>query len=33
MLKTILYQKEETSKTDDIVDKPGTFFFSDEKMC
>ena len=27
MLKNISYQKEETSKTDDIIDKPGAIFF------
>ena len=25
--------KKETSKTDDDVDKPGTLFFRDEKIC
>ena len=33
MLKNISYQKEEMSKTDDVVDKPGTLFFWDEKIC
>ena len=33
MLKNILYQKEEMSKTDDIVDKPRNLFFWDEKIC
>ena len=27
MLKNISYQKEETSKTDDIIDKPGAISF------
>ena len=33
MLKILSYQKEETSKTDDVVDKPGTLFFWDEQIC
>ena len=33
MLKILSYQKEETLKTDDVVDKPGSLFFWDEKIC
>ena len=31
--KIVLYQKEDTSKTDNFVDKPGTLFFDNEKIC
>ena len=33
MLKHVSYQKGEMSKADDIVNKPGTLFFWDERIC
>ena len=32
-VKNSLNLKEETSKADNVVDKPGTLFFWDEKIC
>ena len=32
-LKILSYQKDETSKTDDVVDKPDALFFWDQKIC